>query len=53
MQLHIEKDPEELCHVVAAWICNYINEVLKNQDRFTWALSGGNSPVIYVEPPTT
>lgn len=44
MQLHVEKNPEQLSNVLAEWICNYINEVLKNQDRFTWALSGGNSP---------
>ncbi|MEO6167138.1 MAG: 6-phosphogluconolactonase, partial [Chitinophagales bacterium] len=43
-QLHIEKDPDRLSKVLAEWIIQYVAEVLKIQHRFTWALSGGNTP---------
>jgi len=44
MKLHIFKNPGQVSVALADWIINYIEEVLKTQDRFTWALSGGNSP---------
>ncbi|MEC5147112.1 6-phosphogluconolactonase [Chitinophaga sp. 212800010-3] len=44
MELHIAKDPTQLSENVAAWISNYIQEVLQDQERFTFVLSGGNTP---------
>lgn len=44
MFLHIEKDPAELHEKMAAWIYEYITWALKGQDRFTWVLSGGETP---------
>lgn len=44
MELHIAKDPVQLSENVAAWISNYILEVLQAQERFTFVLSGGNTP---------
>jgi 6-phosphogluconolactonase len=44
MNLHIYKDAEQVSAALAEWITNYIGEVLRTRDRFTWALSGGNSP---------
>ncbi|RFS21357.1 6-phosphogluconolactonase [Chitinophaga silvatica] len=44
MELHVAKDPVQLSENVAAWISNYILEVLQKQERFTFVLSGGNTP---------
>ncbi|CAL1520437.1 6-phosphogluconolactonase [Chitinophaga sp. MM2321] len=44
MELHIAKDPAQLSENVAAWISNYIQDVLQEQERFTFVLSGGNTP---------
>lgn len=44
MQAFISKNSDELSVKVADWLVNYINEVLKKQDRFTLALSGGSTP---------
>jgi len=44
MELHIAKDPAQLSENVAAWISNYILEVLQQQERFTLVLSGGSTP---------
>ncbi len=44
MQLHISKTIEALNHVVADWLVQYIHDVLQKQDRFTIALTGGNTP---------
>src|SRR5690242_21651237 len=44
MELHIAKDPAQLSENVAAWISNYILEVLQTQERFTFVLSGDNTP---------
>jgi 6-phosphogluconolactonase len=44
MHLHIFKTAEEFNHTVADWIANCIAETLKTKDRFTWVLSGGNTP---------
>ena len=43
-ELHIYKDPSALSHATAQWIVDRIALTLKNQDRFTIALSGGNTP---------
>jgi len=44
MNLHISKDIEALSKYFADWLVSYIQEVLSKQDRFTIALSGGNTP---------
>lgn len=44
MQLNISKNPEELSWRVAEWMVGCIDETLQKQDRFTIALSGGNTP---------
>lgn len=44
MKLHISKNLEELSSYAADWIAAYIKEVLQKRDRFTMALSGGNTP---------
>lgn len=40
----IIKNTEELPQTVAEWLIGYANQVLQRQDRFTIALSGGNTP---------
>jgi 6-phosphogluconolactonase len=44
MPLHIYKDAEGLSIDCAKWISSYIAETLQKKDRFTWVLSGGNTP---------
>lgn len=44
MELHIEKDTKALSASLAEWVNNYIQQVLKKQDRFTFVLSGGSTP---------
>lgn len=44
MTLHIQKDPAAVSHELAEWITNYIETVLLKRGRFTWVLTGGNSP---------
>ena len=44
MQLNIYKNIEELNQQVAEWMVDYIHKTLQLQDRFTIALSGGNTP---------
>ncbi|MFT3703598.1 MAG: 6-phosphogluconolactonase [Agriterribacter sp.] len=44
MFLHIEPTPDELSKVLAEWITSTIETVLQKQDRFTWVVTGGNSP---------
>lgn len=44
MNLHVSKDKDELSKYTADWMTRYISEVLKKQDRFTLALSGGSTP---------
>ncbi|NIJ52137.1 6-phosphogluconolactonase [Dyadobacter arcticus] len=46
MKLHIERDAQQMSVKFAGWITDYIQEVLANQDRFTFVLSGGNTPKI-------
>lgn len=44
MKLHIFKNKEELSDKLALWVCNIIGDSLKNQEFFTLALSGGETP---------
>jgi 6-phosphogluconolactonase len=44
MQLHIYKNTSEVIDELAKWIISYISQTLKKQDRFTIALSGGETP---------
>jgi 6-phosphogluconolactonase len=44
MNLKVSKDIESLSHHFADWLVAYIKEVLSQQDRFTIALAGGNTP---------
>jgi 6-phosphogluconolactonase len=44
MELHIAKDAQQLSENLAAWLSNYIQEVLQEQERFTLVLSGGSTP---------
>jgi 6-phosphogluconolactonase len=42
--LHIHKTPEQVSTALAAWITQTIETTLQQQDRFTWVVTGGNSP---------
>ncbi|ULQ51558.1 6-phosphogluconolactonase [Flavihumibacter fluvii] len=42
--IHIEPNTEAVAQTAAAFIANRISSVLKYQDRFTIALSGGSTP---------
>lgn len=44
MQIHIDKNADELAAHAARWISVVIIETLKTNDRFTLALSGGSTP---------
>lgn len=44
MQLHVYKTPGEVIDAAAQWITGNIQEVLQSRDRFTIALSGGETP---------
>jgi 6-phosphogluconolactonase len=44
MQSITAKNSDELSEKFADWLVNYADEVLKKQDRFTIALSGGSTP---------
>src|ERR1051326_928415 len=44
MPLNIYQTIEELSWRVAEWMVDYIHKILQTQDRFTIALSGGNTP---------
>lgn len=44
MQLIVKKNPTELAKAAADFITKHIKDVLKKQDRFTIALSGGSTP---------
>lgn len=47
--LHIFKDPEEASHALAEVITETIETTLQQQDRFTWVVTGGNSPKLLYE----
>lgn len=42
--LHIQPSPASVTKALAEWITQTIETVLRKQDRFTWVLTGGNSP---------
>ncbi|HEX5025908.1 MAG TPA: 6-phosphogluconolactonase [Agriterribacter sp.] len=42
--LHIKNNPAELSLALAEWITTAIQTTLQKQDRFTWVVTGGNSP---------
>lgn len=42
--LHIYKTPEEVSKALAEWITQTIESTLQQQNRFTWVVTGGNSP---------
>lgn len=44
MEPVIAKNQEDLSEKAAQWLIQYINETLRQQDRFTLVLSGGNTP---------
>ncbi|MCF0039643.1 6-phosphogluconolactonase [Dyadobacter sp. CY399] len=44
MEMHIANDTGRLSHDLAAWLSDYIREVLSQKDRFTFVLSGGSTP---------
>lgn len=44
MQLHIQKDSAAVSKELAEWITSTIESTLVTQDRFTWVVTGGNSP---------
>ena len=44
MQLIVKKNPADLARAAADFITKRITDVLKTQDRFTIALSGGSTP---------
>ncbi|MDQ6756750.1 MAG: 6-phosphogluconolactonase [Bacteroidota bacterium] len=44
MQLHIYKDADEVCNALAAWITELIEKTLLEKEKFTIALSGGETP---------
>ena len=44
MTLHIKDNPAELSLALAEWITTAIETTLQKQDRFTWVVTGGNSP---------
>jgi 6-phosphogluconolactonase len=43
-KLHIYKNEKETCYAFAEWLAELANETLNKQDRFTIALSGGDTP---------
>ena len=44
MKLHTFDTPEILSDQLAAWICDYVTETLKEQEFFSLVLSGGETP---------
>jgi 6-phosphogluconolactonase len=44
MRLHIYKNADELVDELAKWITGYVSRTLDKKDRFTIALSGGETP---------
>lgn len=44
MELIIKQNPSILSEALAEWITSYIEQTLAKQDKFTWVLTGGNSP---------
>lgn len=44
MQLHVYRDADEVCDALAAWIVTLIDKTLLVKEKFTVALSGGETP---------
>lgn len=44
MEIHIAENTTRLSEELAGWITDYIQEVLRKQERFTFVLSGGSTP---------
>lgn len=44
MALKTFANSDDLSHAAAVWITEYIEEKLREQDRFTFSLSGGSTP---------
>ncbi|MGI8951848.1 MAG: 6-phosphogluconolactonase [Chitinophagaceae bacterium] len=44
MELHISKNLNEVSNILADWMVQHIKETLQKKNRFTLALSGGNTP---------
>lgn len=44
MKLHIYKNKEEMSEALASWMCEVIENTLKEQENFTLVLSGGSTP---------
>lgn len=49
MQFHIHPDPASLSQALAEWTTVQIETTLQQQDRFTFVLTGGNSPKLLYE----
>ena len=49
MQLHVQKDPATVSQELAEWITHNIETTLQTQGRFTWVVTGGNSPKLLYE----
>lgn len=43
-KLHVYKNEKETCYAFAKWLAELAKETLNKQDRFTIALSGGDTP---------
>lgn len=46
-KLHIYKNEKETCNAFAEWFAAQVSNVLKQQERFTVALSGGDTPKLF------
>ncbi|HTJ14750.1 MAG TPA: 6-phosphogluconolactonase [Dinghuibacter sp.] len=44
MEVHVYATPPEVSRQLAEWITAHIETTLKTSDRYTWCLTGGNSP---------
>lgn len=44
MEIHVYDNKEKLTTALADWICNDIQRVHQNQEFYSWALSGGETP---------
>ena len=44
MQLHIYKNADNVCNALAGWIAEMIDTTLQVKEKFTIALSGGETP---------
>ncbi|WP_126972376.1 6-phosphogluconolactonase [Gynurincola endophyticus] len=44
MEIIVKQNPSILSEALAEWITSFIESTLAKQDRFTWVVTGGNSP---------